>query len=101
MKAKELIGIALDENVAKALGVEPGAAYSSDWSHGGPVIERENIELLYFGNKGNECEPWEAQVGGDNHYIDQYPGDAMSGPTPLVAAMRCYVASKLGENSDL
>lgn len=101
MKAKYLIGIGLDKYVAKALGVEQGAAYSTDWLHGGPIIEREKIEILYFGSYGNEGEPWEAQGGGDSHYIDQYPGDAISGPTPLVAAMRYYVSSKFGEESDL
>jgi len=102
LTVKKLIGTELDAAVANMLGVEPGAAYSTDWSHGGPVIEREKIEIFHFGCYGKDGEPWEAQIGGDNHYIDQHPGDAMSsGPNPLVAAMRCFVASKFGYDTDV
>lgn len=45
MEFCELEGIELDTAVAKALDVEPGAAYSSDWSHGGPLLERFQIHL--------------------------------------------------------
>lgn len=65
--------------------------FSTDWAWGGPIIERERIELLIF------ATGWEAQmIHGDNYRIDQCEGDGISGPTPLIAAMRCYVASKLG-----
>ena len=61
---------------------------STDWSQGGPIIEREGIELL--------CESlgfcWVA--------IPQ-KGPEWRGPTPLIAAMRCYVASKLGAEVDV
>lgn len=59
--------------------------YSTDWSKAGPIIEREKIELNLFGNG------WMATLT---------KGPAVSeevGPTPLVAAMRCYVASVMGE----
>lgn len=61
-----------------------------DWSQGGPIIERMEIALCVCGTR------WEAArvidiAGGDTDTIIEY------GPTPLVAAMRCYVASKLGE----
>ncbi len=58
---------------------------STDWAQGGPIIERERVMLT-------PCQgTWRAEGPGDYelnrcHY----------GPTPLVAAMRCYVASKLG-----
>lgn len=41
----KLEGRELDEAVAKAIGAEPGAAYSTDWSHGGPLIDRFQIHL--------------------------------------------------------
>ena len=63
------------------------------WGSAGPIIERERIELLSF-----RPGEWEAQMAPeDAHYIDQAPGDAMRGPTPLVAAMRAFIASKFGE----
>ena len=65
--------------------------YTTYWGVGGPIIEREKIELkqgnpLYF-PKGNE-------VG--DHYESLWIAGKTHGPTPLIAAMRCYVASKLG-----
>jgi hypothetical protein len=111
MKTSELIGPALDWAVAKCEGHEDTEIWiwadgyynkvSTDWSQGGPIIEREKIELIYYGNMGYEGAPWEAQMGIDTHYIDQYPGDATRGPTPLIAAMRCYVASKLGDEIEI
>jgi len=69
--------------------------YSTDWEQGGPIIDREKIDL--FTEKGTP-ESWVASmaryqngerlVGWRIH---------MYGPTPLIAVMRCYVASKLGE----
>lgn len=61
--------------------------YSTDWSQGGPVIEREGITLR-CGLHG-----WDAE-------LEEF--DAIShGPTALIAAMRCYVASKLGEGVEV
>jgi hypothetical protein len=43
--------------------------------------------------------PWKASIeGGTDAGIDLY---VEYGPTPLIAAMRCYVASKLGDEIDL
>jgi hypothetical protein len=61
---------------------------STDWSQGGPIIEREGITLLALD------ADWEAQHSGT-------PCWAMDGPTPLIAAMRCFVASKLGDEIDI
>ena len=55
---------------------------STNWSQGGPIIERERINLEPFSNINGE--QWSADGEWDS-------------PTPLVAAMRCYVASKLGD----
>jgi hypothetical protein len=62
-------------------------APSTDWAQGGPILERENIEL------GRTHTDWRAQR------VD-FPCGAY-GPTPLIAAMRCYVASKLGADIDV
>ena len=106
VKTSNLIGHALDWAVAKCEGIddllfichEVGRfRYSTDWSQGGPIIEREVI-----GTKGNapcsKGREWEASpaitakgAGGKWGY----------GPTPLIAAMRCYVASKLGDDVEV
>lgn len=108
MKTSELTGAALDWAVAKC-EVMPadwsfscsktearfleiftyqhesrkGYCYSRDWSLAGPIIERERIDLRGDGDGG-----W---IAFDNLNPEQ------AGPTPLIAAMRCYVASKLGD----
>jgi hypothetical protein len=64
---------------------------STDWSQGGPIIEREKISLLAFG-----LVDWKATFDyGGSSTSDQY------GPTPLIAALRCYVTSKLGDNVEI
>lgn len=63
--------------------------YGADWSYGGPIIEREWIEL------GAYHDQWRAVFHGEDGSIYQ------DGPTPLVAAMRCYVASKLGDEVEI
>lgn len=77
-----------------------GLSYSSwrtdgpatDWSEGGPIIEREGI-ALHRGQDGL----WWARIPPE-HFKPQI---LTSAPTPLIAAMRCYVASKLGEEVDV
>ena len=61
---------------------------STDWEKGGPIIEREGIEICRLDNG-----EWRAQLHakGFGPYCRQY------GPTPLIAAMRCFVVSKLGD----
>ena len=82
-------------------GAEVDFEPSEEWSQGGPIIERESVEVVR-GNalifpKGNEkgeySEPlWLASYGG---------GRKFHGPTPLIAAMRCVVASRLGDEVDI
>lgn len=57
----------------------------NDWRFFGPIIERECIELTL--NTDTTGGKWRA-----GNY---------TGPTPLVAAMRCYVASKMGDELDV
>ena len=118
MKTSELTGAALDWAVAKCEGEVTELAYdgitwgfkldgklkvlakgwaasmswhpSTNWAQGGPIIEREELTLshshydhVFYGR----TRPWCAEKKGRMEY----------GPTPLIAAMRCYVASKLGD----
>jgi hypothetical protein len=117
-KVSELIGARLDLAVAIAEGlpVHPGPgeyivadkidtvwahtiAPSRRWAHGGPIIERERIEISPIADGD-----WQAFVRPEYH-LGQLVGDdgAAEGPntTPLIAAMRAYVASKFGDAVDL
>lgn len=108
MKTAELIGAALDWAVAKIEGWldeadDPNDGYefkesvwdygncnySKDWIQGGPIIEREEMQIW----KGGE---WCAALGNSINTPDFY-----TGPTPLIAAMRAYVASKLGNEVEI
>jgi hypothetical protein len=94
MKTNELIGTALDWAVAKAIGeYKPTAvpSYSTNWAQGGPIIEREGITVSY-GSPVTGLE-WMA--------CDRGSTNIQHGPTYLIAAMRCYVASKLGDDVDI
>ena len=119
MKTSELTGAALDWAVAKCEGAtnlrhdtvatwwvdlngEPRALSSgwsprqswhpsTDWSQGGPIIEREWIELEPWPNQSDEDQRWMATQ------YDLSEPISITGPTPLIAAMRCYVASKMGD----
>ena len=107
MKTSELTGPALDWAVSKCEYDELAAARiqwpqymehyplvspSTNWSQGGPIIEREKIASEFR-------EPfgwWAAWIHGGTG--DEY---GCTGPTPLIAAMRCYVASKLGDEVEI
>jgi len=112
IKTKNLIGPALDGLVARCLGVtvtyvrhngwyetldarfaEPNDPHvfspSTDWGQGGPIIEHESMKVQPFMHRNL----WIA-------YIDK-PYAHGDGPTPLIAAMRCYVASKLGDTVEI
>ena len=99
MKTSELTGTALDWAVAKAIGeYKPVAvpSYSTDWAQGGPIIERERITLSCW---SIHSTPWKASIEGDTDAgVDLY---MEHGTTPLIAAMRCYVASKLGDDIEI
>ena len=81
----------------EARGMNPKHYHpSTHWGIGGPIIERERICL-----KDAAGMYWEASLV----YEDKEYGGVMQseeqGATPLVAAMRCYVASKLGDEVQL
>ena len=66
--------------------------WSTDWAQGGPIIEREGITIDSAAIAGQ----WMAVI----YVPDEEPWE-MRGPTPLVAAMRVYVASKLGDEIEI
>ena len=104
MKTSELTGAALDWAVAKCESldcyIEDGVVHlkgqpfdtdwrywlpSTDWAQGGPLIERNLITIF------RHDEEWFAHS--QLSMPEDFPGD-----TPLIAAMRCYVASRLGDS---
>ena len=97
MKVSELTGAALDWAVATCEGLdywEPEIGpsqpeYSTDWAQGGPIIEREAIAH------------WPDEEGGWFASANEGRGKDFHGPTPLIAAMRCYVASVLGDEVEV
>jgi hypothetical protein len=103
IKTSDLTLLALDWAVAKCerlKGNVLGAILagelspSTQWHYAGPIIEREKICLnCGDGTWGVAEGVWEAA----------HPRniDVSFGPTPLVAAMRCYVASVLGDTVDI
>jgi hypothetical protein len=105
MKTSELTGAALDWAVAKCMGisVEYGLTdderFSTNWAQGGPIIEREGIHLLCDDRVLN----WTAsavQTYANSRRLVGWRTLAY-GPTPLIAAMRCFVASRLGDEVDI
>jgi hypothetical protein len=96
MKTSELIDGPLDWAVAKCLGyafskasfAEHGPyAPSTNWEQGGPIVEREKMQIYASASQ------WTAS--------DFFGKTQTFGPTPLIAAMRCLVASKLGDEIEI
>lgn len=73
-------------------------APSTDWQQGEPIIDRDNIAHSPSATAdSDEAHRWAAEMR-------DTAGKRIAkcyGPTPLIAAMRCYVASKLGEEIDI
>jgi hypothetical protein len=103
MKTIELSGAALDWAVAKCENLvtgnlhdgndigfihEKGYTPSTDWEQGGPIIEREMITVGPAKHEGFMAWAWPKK-------------DGFWGDSPLVAAMRCYVAMKLGDEVEV
>jgi hypothetical protein len=124
MKTSELIGAQLDWAVAKCeellsqpdirIGYEDISftfqgerVYwrpSENWAQGGHIIEREKITVAFTDRAKRELITsaegleWEADIAQD---ATEYLYWSEAGPTPLIAAMRCYVASKLGDEVEI
>jgi Protein of unknown function (DUF2591) len=133
IKTSELTGVALDWAVAKCEAEAVGAVlklekflhhhhiefmcFSTDWSQGSPIIEREGISSIFCsGDLGEPRKYWVATIEqqswewgyGPYHEQDEdksiricYKKELHIGPTPLIAAMRCYVSSKLGDTVEV
>ena len=109
IKTQDLIGAALDWAVAKCEGFEVAFTTNEEvmilregvtdyfdphrnWGWGGPIVERMLKDgLLVYALP--ETSRWIASV--------DKPSRFFHGPTLLIAAMRCYVASKLGDEVDV
>lgn len=123
MRTAELTGAALDWAVATAAGypvISPSAPWrnkhgahgpaqvmvadtkrktachydfrpSECWAQGGPIIEQEGLWT-------RRARPnlWVCRVE-----LEEYWSEGVEGPSPLIAAMRCYVASKLGDEVEI
>ncbi|WOB06481.1 phage protein NinX family protein [Piscinibacter gummiphilus] len=123
-KVADLTGAMLDAAVAKALGHEwkwarmcepdiveitdwnrPATLVngwrfqpSTDWAHAGPIIERERIGL----REPRHPHPFDWGATSEALSIKTAGiGSPQYGRTPLIAAMRAFVASKLGEEVEL
>ena len=110
IKTANLIGIPLNWVVDKCEGGDPRnmagyimpefiGRFATDWAQGGPIIEREfmDVEVTPCGSgQGAPFDTWRAWK--HNHSAD---AAVVCGPTPLIAAMRCYVASKLGDEVEI
>jgi hypothetical protein len=119
MKTSDLTGFALDWAVAQCEGVavdyvddginrcllmSMGGRFnpSTNWAQGGSIIERESI-TIERNVKLKGCavigfHDWHATHPKNYGGLIRHSG---GGPTPLIAAMRCYVASKLGDEIDI
>jgi hypothetical protein len=102
MKTSELTGAALNWAVATLMDLDIEIKYGVvhvdddevfmadlDWNIVGIIIEREKIATNYSAKR--DC--WFAE-----NFLETC---AEAGPTPLIAALRCYVASKLGDEVDI
>jgi hypothetical protein len=117
IKVSEASGPVLDWMVAKANGASADALesyvdglrcadegdYCTDWSQGGPIIETK-IDCLRKRSKAEEASlaypnpnfKFKAEIFAD---IDGY--FCAFGPTPLIAGLRCFVVSRLGETVEV
>lgn len=118
-KVSELEGALLDAAVAKAEGyasafdvpievcgpdTSGGAKWwhpSEDWEQGGPIIERERINVVVLRPDEWWAEPASESFQSLEGVTVCAGGKGQPGPTPLLAAMRAFVASRFGEEVEL
>lgn len=108
-----LTGKALNWAVSKALGFDPFLSEefdefyfksacdyvnliefnpSTNWEQGGPILDEASIDLThYLPSRVNENMMCRASLGDRKAY----------GSTSLIAAMRCLVATNLGDEIDV
>ena len=120
VKTKTLTGVTLDYAVAMAEKIEvvlwrnEGIKYavvlpfnkgqypsfytpSSNWDQSGPIIDRELIAIkpytFLFATWGALSRDHQSLANSNSQYVD--------GEAPIIAAMRCYVLNKIGEEIDI
>jgi hypothetical protein len=99
IKTNDLKDKALDWVVTKCEGYDHEVTssewgmwgWATDWAQGGPIIDRERIDH-------NHENGYVVALMREPHGHDWTQAE---GPTPLIAAMRCYVASKLGDEVEI
>jgi hypothetical protein len=116
-KTEELEGGRLNFAVAKAEGIDAiltkdgycmrhgigGGKYSRHyvprvrWAEAGPIIEREGIDLEYH----SETVLGQPQIWWEAYKREEGGSQCFTAPSPLIAAMRAYVAHKLGPEVEL
>ncbi|OOV05786.1 phage protein NinX family protein [Rhodoferax fermentans] len=75
--------------------------FSTDPAQGQPILEREGVHTgpLTYGNACRVIGKWRGIIGyapdGGEHLFEQF------GPTMLIAGLRCFVASKLGDEVEV
>ncbi len=74
-----------------SLTAEP---FSTDWNLAGPLIERAGIGIRQYGDFPESR--WQADT-----WAFKFVDPMATGPTPLIAAMRCYVRAKLGDEINI
>ena len=119
VKISALTGTALDWLVAKCEGMVAQGVYgepeltgsglhlhycdvllshpynpSTDWAQGGPLIQREGIGIRQYGDFLESR--WQA-----DNWAFKFVDPMATGPTPLIAAMRCLCRAKLGDEVDI
>ena len=119
IKTSELKDAALDWAVAKCEAYPMGIWYdeeelpmirddevpewkpSTDWAQGGPIIERERLWVGYsaVGQSLKLLVMADDVVQSRKRALP--PNCSTTGSTILIAAMRCYVASKLGDEVEV
>ena len=108
IKVSETTPIQLDWLVAKCEGCiygVPGTVYefqpSSHWSQGGPIIEREGIEVMCNHPALPEIKDsaWHKWDGFACSWRTR--SKHLHGSTPLIAAMRCYISSRMGDEVEV
>jgi len=109
------------------LGDNSGNYYTptTDWAQGGPILHENSISVIRCDDDyktdrrgfttSKRIPVWGAVIGGQHNIVksrDSYGSpcedvyevnaDIVSyGPTPLIAAMRCFCASKLGDEVEV
>lgn len=110
VKISTLDGVALDWAVAECMNITSSKfldgvihfnslqRFSSEWCHAGPIIEREKIYITDW-----PAPKWRAGFNWPKKHADVRRSPShhtFDGPTPLIAAMRCYVSSVMGDEND-